>query len=220
MLEQLDFTDLLTSTEGQECIDAMYEKFLNSVAEKPGQISYSGESGNFLRVLTSEVGEKRHNVMLEINNVDNDRWSYVLISTKDDFAVVARDSKKHNDYIVGFMDGKVVDQAGYLNKSARSTINSMIMTKGYDATMNQVRDEFFGQLLVLRVSEDEDYALSFSSKIHNLRNEDRDLNPVDDRDYTIEKIQVISAFDAEEIYTTMDATYDIPDNYLGTKLGS
>lgn len=219
LLDQLDFADLLTSTEGQECIDAMYEKFLNSVAEKPGQISYSGETGNFIRVLTSEVGEKRHNVMFEIKNVDNNRWSYVVVSTKDDFAVVARDSKKHNDYIIGFMDGKVVDQMGYLNQSARALINGMIMAEGYEATMNQARDEFFGQLLVLRVSEDEDYILGFSSKIHNLRNEDRDLNPVEERDYTIEKIQVINAYNGE-IYTTMDATYDIPDNYLGTQIGN
>lgn len=219
LLDQLDFTDLLTSTEGQECIDAMYEKFLNSVAEKPGQISYSGETGNFLRVLTSEVGEKRHNVMFEIKNVDNGRWSYVLVSTKDDFAVVARDSKKHNDYIVGFMDGKVVDQAGYLDQTARAMINGMIMAEGYNATMNQVRDEFFGQLLALRTSGNEDYMLPILGKIHNVRNEDRDLNPVEERDYIMEQIQVINAYNGE-IYTTMDVTYDIPDNYLGTKLGS
>ena len=220
MLDQIDFVDLLTSTEGQECTDAMYERFLNSVADEPGQLRYSGEIGNYLRVLTSEVGEKRHNVMLEIKNVDNNRWSYVLVSTKDDFAVVARDSKKHNDYIVGFMDGKVVDQAGYLNQTARAMINGMIMAEGYEATMNQVRDEFFGQLLALRTSGNEDYMLPILGKIHNVRNEDRDLNPVEERDYIIEQIQVVSAFDAEEIYTTMDATYDIPDNYLGTQLGN
>lgn len=219
MLDQIDFVDLLTSTEGQECTDAMYEKFLNAVTEAPGQMLYAGEPGNYFRYLTSAVGEKRHNVMLEIKNVDDNRWSYVLVSTKDDFAVVARDSKKHNDYIVGFMDGKVVDQAGYLDQTARAMINGMIMANGYEATMNQVRDEFFGQLLFLRTSEDGDCVLSYLGKVHNVRNEDRDLNPVEERDYIMTEIQVLNKFTGE-IYTTMDATYDIPDNYLGTQLGN
>ena len=219
MLDQIDFVDLLTSTEGHDFIDYAYNMFLESAKSNPEMIYYDGEPGNYFRVLTSAVGEKRHNIMLEIKNVDNNRWSYVLVSTKDDFAVVARDSKKHNDYIVGFMDGKVVDQMGYLNQTARVMINGMIMAEGYDATMNQVRDEFFGQLLNLYCAQDEDYKLSFLGDVHNVRNEDRDLNPVEERDYIMTEIQVFNKFTGES-YTTMDATYDIPDNYLGTQLGN
>lgn len=219
MLENIDFADLLTSTEGQEFADTIYDKFLNAVAEAPGQILYAGEPGNYFRYLTSAVGEKRHNVMFEITNAENSRWSYVLVSTKDDFAVVARDSKKHNDYIVGFMDGKIVDQLGYLDSNTRSLLNGMVMSEGYDATMNQVRDEFFGKLTALYGLNDEDYALSLLGEVCNLWNEDRDLKPVEERDYIIEQIQVINAYNGD-IYTTMTATYDISDNYLGTELGN
>lgn len=219
MLDQIDFADLLTSTEGQEKIDSVYNIFLDDVANNPEMPVFNGESVNFIRSLTSAVGEKRHNVMLEIKNVDNNRWSYVLVSTKDDFAVVARDSKKHNEYIVGFMDGEVVDQAGYLTSTDRTMINDMIMAEGYDATVNQVRDEFFGQLFVIRSTPDENYILGFTGHTDNVRHEDGYYNPVEERDYIIEQIQVMSSH-SDEIYTTMDATYDIPDNYLGTKLGS
>ena len=220
MLDQLDFTNLLTSTEGQELVDSWHNKFLDDAANSPEMTIFNGESGNFFRYLTSAVGEKRHNIMLEIKNVDNDRWSYVLVSTNDDFAVVARDSKKHNEYIVGFMDGKVVDQAGYLTSTDRTMINDMIMDEGYDATMNQVRDEFFGQLLVMStIIDDNDCNLGNTGKILNMWHEDGYLNPVEERDYIIKQIQVMNAHTGE-IYTTMDATYDIPDNYLSTKLGS
>lgn len=219
MLDQIDFADLLTSTEGQEKIDSVYNIFLDDVANNPEMPVFNGESVNFIRSLTSAVGEKRHNVMLEIKNVDNNRWSYVLVSTKDDFAVVARDSKKHNEYIVGFMDGEVVDQAGYLTSTDRTMINDMIMAEGYDATVNQVRDEFFGQLFVIRSTPDENYILGFTGHTDNVRHEDGYYNPVEERDYIIEQIQVMSSH-SDEIYTTMDATYDIPDNYLGTKFGS
>lgn len=219
MLDQIDFADLLTSTEGQEEIDYAYNKFLDDVTNNPEMPVFNGETGNFFRSLTSAVGEKRHNIMLEIKNVDNDRWSYVLVSTKDDFAVVARDSKKHNEYIVGFMDGEVVDQAGYLTSTDRTMINDMIMSDGYEATMNQVRDEFFGKLLLISSTPDDSYLLGFTGHAENVRHEDGYLNPVEERDYIIEQIQVKNPYNTAEIYTTMDATYDIPDNYLGTKLG-
>ena len=157
--------------------------------------------------------------MLEITNAENDRWSYVLISTTDDFAVVARDSKEREDYIVGFMDDHVVDEAGYLSSTDRTAINDMLMAEGYDTTMNQVRDEFFGQLLLLSTLEGEDYVLGIGGNMKNVYNDYGFMNAPEDFIYEIQYIKVKERAERKDI-TVMTPTYDIPDNYLGTKLGS
>lgn len=218
LLGQIDFTDLLFSTEGQEKVDIIYEKYLNAVETQPGPL-YSGCYSNYVRSIMSDSGSKRRNIMLEITNAENDRWSYVLISTTDDFAVVARDLKEREDYIVGFMDDRVVDEAGYLSSTDRAAINDMLMAEGYDATMNQVRDEFFGQLLLLSTLEGEDYVLAINGGMKNVYNDYGFRNAPEDFIYEIQFIS-ISDWDTGEVVTRMNATYDIPDNYLGTKLGS
>ena len=218
LLGQIDFTDLLFSTEGQEKVDFFYDKYLNAVETQPGPF-YSGDGSNYVRSIMSDSGSKRRNIMLEITNAENDRWSYVLISTTDDFAVVARDSKEREDYIVGFMDDRVVDEAGYLSSTDRAAINDMLMSEGYDATMNQVRDEFFGQLLLLSTLEDEEAHLGIAGNMKNVYNDYGFRNAPEDFIYEIQFIS-ISDWDTGEVVTRMDATYDIPDNYLGTKLGS
>lgn len=218
LLGQIDFTDLLFSTEGQEEVDLIYEKYLNAVETQPGP-GYSGYDSNFVRSIMSDSGSKRRNIMFEITNAENDRWSYVLISTTDDFAVVARDSKEHEDYIVGFMDDRVVDEAGYLSSTDRAAINDMLMAEGYDATMNQVRDEFFGQIYILSGLQDEEAHLGISGNMKNVYNDYGFRNAPEDFIYEIQFIS-ISDWDTGEVVTRMNATYDIPDNYLGTKLGS
>lgn len=218
MLDQIDFVDLLTSTEGQEKVDVVYEKYLNALETQPGPM-YSGSFANYVRSIMSDAGSKRRNIMLEITNAENDRWSYVLISTTDDFAVVARDSKEREDYIVGFMDDRVVDEAGYLSSTDRAAINDMLMSEGYDATMNQVRDEFFGQLLLLSTLQDEDYVFGINGFMENVYNDLGFMNDPEDFIYEIQFVEVRERGTRKNI-TKMDATYDIPDNYLGTKLGS
>ena len=218
LLGQIDFTDLLFSTEGQEEVDIIYEKYLNAVETQPGPF-YSGDDSNFVRSIMSDSGSKRRNIMLEITNAENDRWSYVLISTTDDFAVVARDSKEREDYIVGFMDNRVVDEAGYLSSTDRAAINDMLMAEGYDATMNQVRDEFFGQIYILSGLRDEDYWLTIGGNMKNVYNDYGFRNAPEDFIYEIEYIKVKVRAERKDI-TVMTPTYDIPDNYLGTKIGS
>ena len=218
LLGQIDFTDLLFSTEGQEKVDTIYEKYLNAVETQPGPL-YPGGPVNNVRSIMSDSGSKRRNIMFEITNAENDRWSYVLISTTDDFAVVARDSKEREDYIVGFMDDHVVDEAGYLSSTDRTAINDMLMAEGYDTTMNQVRDEFFGQLLLLSTLEGEDYVLGIGGNMKNVYNDYGFMNAPEDFIYEIQYIKVKERAERKDI-TVMTPTYDIPDNYLGTKLGS
>ena len=218
LLGQIDFGALVTDTEGQEEVDVIYDKYLNAVETQSGPM-YAGRDSNFVRSIMSDAGSKRRNIMFEITNAENDRWSYVLVSTKDDFAVVARDSKKHNDYIVGFMDGKVVDQMGYLNQSARALINGMIMTNGYEATMNQVRDEFFGQIYMLSGLRDEDYVFGIGGNMKNVYNDYGFMNDPEDFIYEIQYIHVGERATRKDV-VMMTPTYDIPDNYLGTQLGN
>lgn len=218
MLDQIDFVDLLTSTEGQEKVDVVYEKYLNALETQPGPM-YSGAYSNYVRSIMSDSGSKRRNIMLEITNAENDRWSYVLISTTDDFAVVARDSKEREDYIVGFMDDRVVDEAGYLSSTDRAAINDMLMSEGYDATMNQVRDEFFGQIYILAGLRDEDYLLGIGGNMKNVYNDYGFMNAPEDFIYEIQYINVGERKTRKDL-VMMTPTYDIQDNYLGTKLGS
>ena len=219
LLGQIDFTDLLFSTEGQEKVDEFYNRYLDSVEKNPNAGYHPGTRSQYVRSIMSDSGSKRRNIMFEITNAENDRWSYVLISTTDDFAVVARDSKEREDYIVGFMDDHVVDEAGYLSSTDRAAINDMLMSEGYDATMNQVRDEFFGQLLLLSTLEDEDYGLTIGGNTKNVYNDYGFMNAPEDFIYEIQYIKVKEHAERKDI-TVMTPTYDIPDNYLGTKLGS
>lgn len=219
LLGQIDFTDLLFSTEGQEKVDEFYNRYLDGIEKNPNAGYHPGTRSQYVRSIMSDSGSKRRNIMLEITNAENDRWSYVLISTTDDFAVVARDSKEREDYIVGFMDDRVVDEAGYLSSTDRAAINDMLMSEGYDATMNQVRDEFFGQLLLLSTLEGEDYVLAINGGMKNVYNDYGFRNAPEDFIYEIQFISILD-WDTGEDVTRMDATYDIPDNYLGTKLGS
>jgi hypothetical protein len=220
LLENLDFSDLAQSTFGQEYADALNERFLNSVNQNPEQVLHDGEAGNYFRVLTSEAGEKRHNIMLEITNTDQKKWVYFLISTEDDFAVVAKDSKKKKTYAVGFADGDIVDQLNYIDETDRELLSSMISEYGYDAVLNQVRNEFFGRLSKLTEDGGEGYKLGFTGKTHNMWGEDNTLNPIEDRDYTMSEIQLVNAEDISEVYTSMEATYDIPNDHLDTIIGS
>lgn len=219
LLGQIDFTDLLFSTEGQEKVDEFYNRYLDGIEKNPNAGYHPGTRSQYVRSIMSDSGSKRRNIMLEITNAENDRWSYVLISTTDDFAVVARDSKEREDYIVGFMDDRVVDEAGYLSSTDRAAINDMLMAEGYDATMNQVRDEFFGQLLLLSTLEGENYVLAINGGMKNVYNDYGFRNAPEDFIYEIQFISILD-WDTGEDVTRMDATYDIPDNYLGTKLGS
>lgn len=219
LLGQIDFTDLLFSTEGQEKVDEFYNRYLDGIEKNPNAGYHPGTRSQYVRSIMSDSGSKRRNIMLEITNAENDRWSYVLISTTDDFAVVARDSKEREDYIVGFMDDRVVDEAGYLSSTDRAAINDMLMSEGYDATMNQVRDEFFGQLLLLSTLEDEDYVFGIGGNTKNVYNDYGFRNAPEDFIYEIQYIHVGEIKTRKDI-VTMTPTYDIPDNYLGTKLGS
>lgn len=219
LLGQIDFTDLLFSTEGQEKVDEFHNRYLDSIEKNPNAGYHPGTRSQYVRSIMSDSGSKRRNIMLEITNAENDRWSYVLISTTDDFAVVARDSKEREDYIVGFMDDRVVDEAGYLSSTDRAAINDMLMSEGYDATMNQVRDEFFGQLLLLSTLEDEDYWLTIGGNMKNVYNDYGFKNAPEDFVYEIQYININDLAKRKAI-TVMTPTYDIPDNYLGTKLGS
>ena len=224
MLEHMDFTGLLTSTEGQDRIESWYEKFLNNVKNNPNAPIFNQETVNYFRFLTSASGEKRHNVMFVVKRFEDgkeitNRWSYLLISTKDDFAVVAWDNQEQADYIVGFKDGEFVDEIGYLTQTDRDLINKSLEAGGYDATLNQVRDEFIGQLLLLQTAQDDRYILSHTGHIENLIHEDGYYNTVEKRDYIIESFQVQDAFVHHKVYSIINAVYDIPDDYLGTVLG-
>lgn len=219
LLGQIDFTDLLFSTEGQEKVDEFYNRYLDGIEKNPNAGYHPGTRSQYVRSIMSDSGSKRRNIMLEITNAENDRWSYVLISTTDDFAVVARDSKEREDYIVGFMDDHVVDEAGYLSSTDRAAINDMLMSEGYDATMNQVRDEFFGQIYILSGLQDEEAHLGIAGNMKNVYNDYGFRNAPEEFIYEIQFIS-ISDWDTGEVVTRMNATYDIPDNYLGTKLGS
>ena len=220
LLDNLDFGDLAQSTAGQEYVDAMNERFAASVEQNPEQVLYDGEAGNYFRFLMSDVGEKRHNVMLEISNAEQKKWSYYLISTGDDFAVIAKDFRKKKAFAVGFADGGLVDQLGFIDETDKALLSDMIADQGYDAVLNQVRDEFFGRLSKLTEGCDRGYTLGFTGKTHNTWGEDNTLNPVEDRDYTMSEIQLVNVEDISDVFTAMEATYDIPDDQMDILMGN
>ncbi len=220
LTETLDFADLAQSTVGKDYVAAVYDSFLASVAQNPEQVLHDGESGNYFRVLMSDAKEKRHNVMLEITNAEQKKWTYLLISTEDDFTLVVQDTKKKKTFTVGFTDGGFVDQLHYTDKSDSELLTKMIAERGYESVLNQVRDEFFGRLSKLTVGSDEGYKLGFTGKIHNMWSEDKTLNPAEARDYTMSEIQLVNAEDISKVFTAMEATYDIPNDYPDTLLGS
>ena len=85
--------------------------------------------------------------------------------------------------------------------------------------MNQVRDEFFGQIYVLSGLQDEDYWLAIGGEMKNVNNDLGFMNDPEDFIYEIQYIKVKDLAKRQDI-TVMTPTYDIPDNYLGTQLGS
>ncbi len=220
LLENLDFGKLAQSMVGQEYVATLNERFTTSVNLHPEQVLHDGEAGNYFRVLMSHAGEKRHNVMLEITNTEQKKWTYFLVSTEDDFAMVARDAKKKKTFVAGFTDGDIVDELNYIDEADKELLMGMISEKGYDAVLNQVRDEFFGCLSKLTEDGEGGYKLGFTGKTLNMWGEDKTLNPIEDRDYTMSEIQLVNAEDISEVYTTMEATYDIPNDHLDTMIGS
>ena len=218
LLGSIDFSNLAQSTDGQAYAEAIYDRFLASVDQNPEQVLHDGESGNYFRALTSDAEEKRHNILLKMTTPDQKKWTYCLVSTKDDFALLAQDAKKKKAYAVGLIDGQVVDQFAYMDEADFTLLSDMIREQGYETVLNQIRDEFFYQLFELTENENNGYKLGFTGKTHNMWEEDHTLKPVMDREYTMSEIQLVNAEDISEVFTTMESTYDIPDEYLKTLL--
>ena len=212
MLEEIRFTELLTVTEGQRAIAESYDLFLTSVRDYPDRVMHEGEPVNYFRYLTNAVEDKRHNLLLEIPGADQ-KWSYLLVSTEDDFAMVAQDAKKRNRYVVGFWNGEFIDQAGRLDPATQASVEEKLQTEGYDRIMNQVRNEFLGQIYILSCQENEDYVLSWYGKTLNIWADDKSMNPVDKRDYVMSEIYVCDT-QTGDVRTSIKVTYDIPETYL------
>jgi hypothetical protein len=170
------------------------------------------EPVNYFRYLTTAAGEARHNVLFEIPGEDS-RWSYMLISTEEDLAIVVRDEKKRNDYAVGFMNGEFVDQTGHIEVETLVAVTSALEADGYGETLNRVRDELMGRLYVLSCTEDEEFALSWYGKTLNIWDDEKALNPVDERDYVMSEIFVRETASGE-VRKSIRLTYDIPEEYL------
>lgn len=218
--QTLDFAELAQSTVGRDYVHAVYDRFLASVAHDPEQVLHDGESGNYFRMLMSDAKGKRHNVVLEITHTEPQKWAYLLVSTENDFALIVRDAKKKSMYSVGFVDEGFVDQLGYTDESDVSFLTEMIEEQGYVTVLNRVRDEFFGQLSKMTEGNDAGYKLGFTGKIHNMWSEDKSMNPPEERDYTMSAIQLVNAEDISEVFTSMDTTYDITNDYLDILLGA
>lgn len=216
----LDFAALSQSTVGKEYVATVYESFLASVANHPDQVLHDGESGNYFRALMTDAGEKRHNVALEIIHTEQKKWTWLLVSTEKDFALVAVDGKKEQLFIAGFTEGTVVDQLEYMEKADRDLLTGMIAEQGYETVLNHVRDEFFGQLSMLTEGCDGGYKLGFTGKTHNMWSDDKTLNPAVERDYTVSEIQLVNTEDISEVFTAMEATYDVPQDYIRTLLST
>ncbi|MBR5615253.1 MAG: hypothetical protein IKW66_00380 [Clostridia bacterium] len=212
LLGVLDFGDLAKGTEGQEYVNAMYDRFLASVERNPEQVLHDGEAGNYFRVLTSAAEDKRHPVMLEISHTDQKKWNSYLISTENDFVLIVQDAKKKSTFTVGLTEGGVEDQTEFMDEEDRALLDKMITENGYEATLNQVRDEFFCRLFKWTEVENDGVRLGFTGKTHNVWGEEHTMNPPQERDYTISEIQFVNAEDIGEVFITMTLTYDIPND--------
>jgi hypothetical protein len=212
VLDSIELSELLTDTEGRNSLLEGYGKFLDSVKDHPDRIMHEEEPVNYFRYLTTAAGEARHNVLFEIPGEDS-RWSYMLISTEEDLAIVVRDEKKRNDYAVGFMNGEFVDQTGHIEVETLVAVTSALEADGYGETLNRVRDELMGRLYVLSCTEDEEFALSWYGKTLNIWDDEKALNPVDERDYVMSEIFVRETASGE-VRKSIRLTYDIPEEYL------